>query len=933
LSQNEINGILFEVPTGNPVGVPKRHLAVFGVTRDSGKTTFIESAAAAEGNLRVIVFRTKRGELGFETAKKLPLFFEEKGLTHWKAFEGLLSATLEEKVQREPGVRAAIMTLCNDPVRARDLHEILARAEQKLADPKTRGFQRDVYTKIANYMKEVLPQLDRLRDQFTDKLELDAPGIYVMDLIGAGVKSDDLQNLFVASVIRKVYESYRDVIIVVAEIWRFIPQDRGSPVKWIIEKYVREMGVLNSWMWLDSIPAYECLFIRRNGLVETTTMESLFAEADGAIEKTNHGEEIRTFESAVEVLAPTKSRLAWRKISKIIRHPYQGELLRINTIGGLLDVSPNHPIMKYPKYLVEAQSLKLNDRICMRDFEPKRHQSNNRLFIGTADLAWFYGFFAAEGWINGNHVCISNKKMELLEKAKKVIESTFHLSPSYSTPRRGVYTLDVNSQQLAQHLSTLLYLKGATKNKYTKVVPIPILNAPLPVKQAFLDGYIAGDGYIARGDIRVLVSASRTLVLGLTWLLHSIKKGASYSVHIRQDKPRVVQLTVNKGRHTRYFGDEIKKLVTMPYSGFLYDLEVNSKDHTFYLGIGNLRVHNSQDLRGVDKKHLRSFDVRLFGRQPDSHEVEETLKELPLSSSEKPTSKQIMTLKLGHFYAKLGDAVKLVYVRPVWLPEEVAVRVAKGELEPTADEVQLYKPKPVTVTEDESLYKEKFEQAEKEKEDLKKEVDRLERYVESLASEEELTRLKQQIEEEKKSFQKQLESAVQEADLNGYSRGRADAEEEAKQAIQASLKIADQNAEKAKKFDSLKQVLTEIVGNAKPEQPQQAYDMPTSVTVDVQQPTLVINKVTPPLTFDDSTREGKIAIIYAEGKLPQDKWWTTTDVKNAFVSHGWNPDPGINTTLDKFCQWGYFEKKLSGRRPDYRLKLSPDEARAKGLLK
>lgn len=485
----EITGVLYEVPTGAAVGIPKRHLAAFGVTRDSGKTTFIESAAAAEGKLRVIVFRTKRGELGFESARKLPLFFDEKGLTHWKAFEGLLSATLEEKVQREPGVRAAIMTLCNTPTQAKDLHEILERAEQKLANPKLRGFHRDVYTKIVNYMKEVLPQLDRLRGKFTETLELDEPGVYVMDLIGDGIRSDDMQNLFVASVIRKVYEAFRGVIIVVSEIWKFIPQDRGSPVKWVIEKFVREMGVVDGWMWLDA-----------------------------------------------------------------------------------------------------------------------------------------------------------------------------------------------------------------------------------------------------------------------------------------------------------------------------------------------------QDLRGVDKKHLRSFDVRLFGRQPDHHEVEEILKELPLDRDEKPTSKQIMTLKLGHFYAKLGNFVKLVYVRPVWLPEEVAVRVAKGEIEPTSDEVQKYNPKNKVMGKSEMC--ERCAQLEKQNNEMKQENRRLEKYVEDLASGDELKRLEAKVKAQeeqhkeenarlKASYEEQLKEAVQEADLNGYSRGRADAEEEAekkiesaKQAVEAALKIAEQNDEKAKKFDALRDVLTGITAGA-----------------------------------------------------------------------------------------------------------------------
>jgi hypothetical protein len=79
--------------------------------------------------------------------------------------------------------------------------------------------------------------------------------------------------------------------------------------------------------------------------------------------------------------------------------------------------------------------------------------------------------------------------------------------------------------------------------------------------------------------------------------------------------------------------------------------------------------------------------------------------------------------------------------------------------------------------------------------------------------------------------------------------------------------------------------------------------------------------------------EGKIAIVYAEGELPKDKWFSVSDVTKAFQRHGWKQDPRTSSALDKFCQWGYFVKQMSGKRPDYRFKLTPEQAREKGLLK
>jgi hypothetical protein len=375
-----IKGVLYRVLSGEPVDIPLRNLAVFGVTRDSGKTTFIESAVAASG-LKALTFRTKRGELGFEGARQVPIYFEERGLTHWRALEGLIAATLEEKVQREPGIRGAIIDVCTRPTQAQTLEEIHERVKQRLEDPKIRGFVRDVFSKLDAYLKEVLPQLETIRPRLTNRLELTEPGVYVEDLTGL---SDEVQCLLLASVMRKCYEELSGIIVVFPEVWKFLPQDRGSPAKWILEKYVREMGAVDGYLWIDA-----------------------------------------------------------------------------------------------------------------------------------------------------------------------------------------------------------------------------------------------------------------------------------------------------------------------------------------------------QDLRGVDKKHLRSIDTRLFGRQPDPHEIKDLLDALPLPRSEKPTPEQIMTLKLGHFYAKLRDKVELVYVRPRWLPEDVAVQVAKGSIAPDGPEVERYKPREehssvhssgqLKVQEDdEELWKEKYEQLQKE---------------------------------------------------------------------------------------------------------------------------------------------------------------------------------------------------------------------------
>jgi len=100
---------------------------------------------------------------------------------------------------------------------------------------------------------------------------------------------------------------------------------------------------------------------------------------------------------------------------------------------------------------------------------------------------------------------------------------------------------------------------------------------------------------------------------------------------------------------------------------------------------------DAQDITGVDKRILKSVDIWLLGRQREINEVNRILDQLSLPRSSKPKPEEIMRLPVGFFYTCYQDKVKLVYVQPSWLPEELAVRVAKGEV--SSEKLDEYKPK------------------------------------------------------------------------------------------------------------------------------------------------------------------------------------------------------------------------------------------------
>ena len=905
-----VNQILlgFKVGTGEPVYMRLHHLAIFGLTQLSGKTTTLEALISRSG-LKAIAFIVKRGESGFTKYNLVTPYYKPKA--NWQFVEGLVNVALGEKVKFEPGMRWAIIKVSKG---AKDLREVKARAEEMLEKAK-RDFQKQLFEKLITYLEIVVPELERWR--FSDKLEL-TEGVNVMDL---SEMRTETQHLVIASTIEYAFQNLDHVVVIIPEAWETMPQNKMTPVKWVAQQFIRKGAAIGNYLWLDSFPNYEVLMVRIDNKVHIMTFEELWntLKTCGDVESNGYEEKLMLMKD-VWTLGSTPSGLTWVQIRKLFRHPYEGQILRINTIKGVVDLSPNHPVMKYPRYLVEASTIRKGDRLCMKSWRD-RIFSDDGLFIGNQDIAWLYGFFAAEGWVSkNNHVCFSNKSKGLLEKVAEILETEFHHSASLLEPRLGVYTLDVNSPILAEHFKRECYGDGGVYSSETKIVPTNILNAPKKIKEAFLAGYIEGDGSRRRGDIAGFTTTSRRLALGILWLVHSVSE-IECSVHIRDDKPKVIQVLFNKTKERKKNPDAVKKLEYLYYNGWLYDIEVETADHTFNVGIGNFRVKNSQDIGSIDKAPLRQCDNWLMGRMKEAHEVERILKQL---LGMKVPAEEIQTLPLGHFYAAIGNEVKKTYVLPVGVPEDVGREVALGKRSPESVRDEFLKPKLVEVND--LVWKEKYEQ-------LKKEFDEWKAVFESEVAkcvEEEKRKLEREgikeYEEKMGTLRQKVEELETQVKKNLEEIGKLKDE---KATLEAELK----KLEPLKAFgEALRKFLAEC-SNVRVAGFEPATSTPSEISVAIQQPTLTIQKHTPPLSLDDSSLEGKIAIVYAEGELPKDKWFSVSDVTKAFQRHGWKQDPRTSSALDKFCQWGYFVKQMSGKRPDYRFKLTPEQAREKGLLK
>jgi len=229
----------FEVPTGKPVEISLHHLAIFGMTQLSGKTTTLEALISRSG-LRAIAFKTKRGESGFHAYNHISPYYRAR--SDWQYVEGLVSVALGEKVRFEPAMRWSIMKACEG---AKDLREVQENARQLSLSVKA-AIVKQALEKLGAYLDLVIPELQKWT--FTDTISV-ADGVNVMDLEGMRIET---QQLVIASTIGYAFENLNRIVVIIPEAWEMLPETRMTPVKLVAEQFIRKGASVGNYLWIDS---------------------------------------------------------------------------------------------------------------------------------------------------------------------------------------------------------------------------------------------------------------------------------------------------------------------------------------------------------------------------------------------------------------------------------------------------------------------------------------------------------------------------------------------------------------------------------------------------------------------------------------------------------------------------------------------------------
>lgn len=236
----------YEVGTGMPVSITITHMIVTGLTQKSGKTTTLRALASrAQQNQRVPVkilfFKTKPGEKAFDGEHEVTPYFRE--VSDWRFVASLLEATVREKLKFE---RSWIINACKGTKTLRDVDNNIVKS---LGRAREGSLAHSVLTNLHAYFELVLPDLEH--SSFSGTFPELLNGVNVMDLTPYKDKVE-VQSLVIRSCLEYILNNLTHTVSIMSELWKFCPEGRGNPVKYVLESLIKQGATQKNFCWLDS---------------------------------------------------------------------------------------------------------------------------------------------------------------------------------------------------------------------------------------------------------------------------------------------------------------------------------------------------------------------------------------------------------------------------------------------------------------------------------------------------------------------------------------------------------------------------------------------------------------------------------------------------------------------------------------------------------
>jgi len=407
--------------------------------------------------------------------------------------------------------------------------------------------------------------------------------------------------------------------------------------------------------WAHTKKAMECTLILTEGDSVTGDTPLTLRNSDGQIVIKNIEDLTINFElengkeygkSEYEIWTDK----GWTKIKHVMKHKTTKKIYRILTHTGCIDVTEDHSLLSEYEDEISPSDCKINDKLLhnfplfeenkieipenyktlevkdlwkyasqlkIRNIKRKNllnilenyKNKDVHVFINfdhniSKDEAWVMGLFFADGncgVYNKNLTWgLTNTDLNLLKKSHEILSKiygdTFTIYKMKTVPSgltkdclnlKQQYRLCLNgglkTKYIVENYRKLFYYK-----KWKYIDPI-ILNASREIRQNFFDGYYLGDGQ-HNLDLRMKMDINSKITSQCIFTLCN-SLGYQTSINHNYNKPNIYTIGVSVEKFNKN-PILIKKIIELPTEEqYVYDLE--TENHHFQAGIGQLIVHNS----------------------------------------------------------------------------------------------------------------------------------------------------------------------------------------------------------------------------------------------------------------------------------------------------------------------------------------------------
>jgi hypothetical protein len=146
---------------------------------------------------------------------------------------------LEEKIK---DVRHKLIELCKKEKTLTAVKENIDKALENA----TKDSEKRPLILLQAYFDDLFKGLEG--KEHVEQLDL-KEGVNLMNLTDY---TEELQNYIINSVLNEILNTHENIVVLIPEAWKFIPQSKRSPCKYPIEQLIRQGAAKNNFVWFDS---------------------------------------------------------------------------------------------------------------------------------------------------------------------------------------------------------------------------------------------------------------------------------------------------------------------------------------------------------------------------------------------------------------------------------------------------------------------------------------------------------------------------------------------------------------------------------------------------------------------------------------------------------------------------------------------------------